>query len=58
MLSITGIKGDCWISQYVGLPSGNLIDEMHGSYLGATKTKCHLWTDGSNLNYKSDWYIG
>jgi hypothetical protein len=30
---------------------------MHGSHLGAQKSMCRLWLDGSNYNYLEEWYI-
>jgi hypothetical protein len=47
---VKGIKGNCWISKYLKIPDGVLLDYMHVSCIGTVETTLKLWID--NLSKK------
>ncbi len=50
-----GIKGSTYLSNWVRLPPGTIIDHMHASLLGVTKKLLNIWL--SIENRKHDYYL-
>ena len=50
-----GIKGSTYLSNWVRLPTGTVIDYMHASLLGVTKHLLNIWL--SIENSKEDYYL-
>ena len=50
-----GIKGSTYLSNWLRLPTGTVIDYMHASLLGVTKHLLNIWL--SIENSKEDYYL-
>lgn len=51
-----GVKGPCYLSQFLLIPENVIIDYMHLACLGTMKKLCTLWFDTKYNN--QEYYIG
>ena len=55
-LTINGIKGKCWLSYFLDLPNGIIIDYMHLILEGTLKKTLSMWFN--SIYHKSGFYLG
>jgi hypothetical protein len=49
-----GVKGSCWISQFINIPENVILDYMHLSCIGVVKSLMFLWIDSKR---DDKWFI-
>jgi len=49
-----GVKGKCWISQFINIPENVILDYMHLSCIGVVKSLMFLWIDSKR---DDQWFI-
>jgi hypothetical protein len=55
-----GIKGPCWLSNYIRIPENIVLDYMHVTCIGTLEAILKLWLNQyrDNNNNKNLWYLG
>ena len=50
-----GVKGSCWLSQFIKVPENVILDYMHLSCIGVVKSLMFLWLESKR---DEKWFIG